>query len=140
MSPRKGGDGEGGAAEGRPRRYRLLACEVLYREACQCAARSAAIVDVEFVSQGYHDLPSGEMCRRLQEQVAATDAARHDAVLLGFALCNNGIAGLRAYLTTQRRDAFVRQFCERTLWLHQGKQMAFGPTADVLPRYEAFGT
>lgn len=80
----------------RPPRYRLLACEVLYRELCLCAARSTAVVDVEFLSQGYHDLPSGEMCRRLQEQVAATDPARHDAVLLGFALCNNGIAGLRA--------------------------------------------
>jgi hypothetical protein len=80
----------------KPRRFRVLACEVLYRELCQCAARATAVVDVEFLSQGYHDLPSGEMCRRLQEQVDATDPARHDALLLGFALCNNGIAGLRA--------------------------------------------
>ena len=35
---------------------------------------------------------------------------------------------------------FVRDFCDRTLWLHQGRQMAFGPTAEVLPRYEAFGS
>ncbi len=33
---------------------------------------------------------------------------------------------------------FVRSFCDRTLWLHHGRQMAFGPTAEVLPRYEAF--
>lgn len=33
---------------------------------------------------------------------------------------------------------FVRDFCDRTLWLHKGKQMAFGPTTEVLPRYEAF--
>lgn len=84
------------AGEGRPPRYRLLACEVLYRELCLCAARSPAMVDVEFLSQGYHDLPSGEMCRRLQEQVDRVGDVRYDAVLLGFALCNNGIAGLRA--------------------------------------------
>jgi len=35
---------------------------------------------------------------------------------------------------------FVREFCDRTLWLHRGRQMAFGPTADVLPRYEAFAS
>lgn len=85
-----------GAAPNKPRRFRLLACEVLYRELCLCAARSTAVVDVEFLTQGLHDLPSAEMCRQLQEQVATTDPTRHDAVLLGFARCNNGLVGLRA--------------------------------------------
>lgn len=44
----------------------------------------------------------------------------------------------RTMIVATHNLAFVRQFCERTLWLHQGKQMAFGPTDDVLPRYEAF--
>jgi ABC-type polysaccharide/polyol phosphate transport system ATPase subunit len=35
---------------------------------------------------------------------------------------------------------FVRDFCDRTLWLNRGRQMAFGPTAEVLPQYEAFAT
>lgn len=33
----------------------------------------------------------------------------------------NGIAGLRAYLTTQRRDAFVRQFCKKLLGYSLGR-------------------
>ena len=44
----------------------------------------------------------------------------------------------RAMVVATHNLEFVREFCERTLWLHKGKQMAFGPTADVLPRYEAF--
>ena len=44
----------------------------------------------------------------------------------------------RALLVATHNLEFVRDFCDRTLWLHKGKQMAFGPTADVLPRYEAF--
>jgi ABC-type polysaccharide/polyol phosphate transport system ATPase subunit len=35
---------------------------------------------------------------------------------------------------------FVRDFCDRTLWLNRGRQMAFGPTAEVLPKYEAFAS
>jgi len=44
----------------------------------------------------------------------------------------------RAMVVATHNLEFVRQFCDQTLWLHKGKQMAFGPTADVLPRYEAF--
>ncbi len=44
----------------------------------------------------------------------------------------------RAMLVATHNLDFVREFCDRTLWLHKGKQMAFGATADVLPRYEAF--
>jgi ABC-type polysaccharide/polyol phosphate transport system ATPase subunit len=46
----------------------------------------------------------------------------------------------RTMIVATHNLAFVRTFCDRTLWLHQGKQMAFGPTASVLPRYEAFGS
>lgn len=75
-------------------RYLVLACEVLYRELCLCASCSPNIIDLEFVSQGYHDLESGEMRVRLQERLDRIDSKLYDAVLLGFALCNNGIAGL----------------------------------------------
>jgi ABC-type polysaccharide/polyol phosphate transport system ATPase subunit len=44
----------------------------------------------------------------------------------------------RAMVVATHNLEFVRDFCDRTLWLHKGKQMAFGPTTDVLPRYEAF--
>lgn len=40
-------------------------------------------------------------------------------------------------LATHNLD-FVKAYCDRTLWLHKGKQMAFGPTGAVLSRYLDF--
>jgi len=77
-----------------PRRYKLIACEIFYREICACVARSRHVIDVEFLSQGLHDLPSGTMAGRVQKAVAAARSDRYAGVLLGFALCNNGIVGL----------------------------------------------
>jgi len=45
----------------------------------------------------------------------------------------------RAMIVATHNLKFVGIFCDRTLWLHHGRQMVFGPTADVRPRYEAFG-
>jgi hypothetical protein len=82
--------------EGAPGRYRAVVCEVLYREACLCAAQSANMIDLDFVSQGLHDIDAPEMARRIQDRIDAAAADRYAAVLLGFALCNNGIVGVRA--------------------------------------------
>lgn len=77
-------------------RLRLIACEVLYRELCSLAARSANQVDVEFLPKGLHDRGSAAMSARLQERVDQASASGCDAVLLGYALCGNGILGLTA--------------------------------------------
>jgi hypothetical protein len=77
-------------------RIRCIACEVLHRELCHCAARSANVVDLEFLSQGLHDQGAGPMSAAIQQSIDAVDPARYDAVALGFALCSNGIVGLRA--------------------------------------------
>ncbi len=77
-------------------RLKLISCEILYREMCFAAARSPHQVDVEFLSKGLHDLGSGPMRARLQESIDRVDAREFDAVLMGYALCGNGLAGLRA--------------------------------------------
>lgn len=77
-------------------RLRLISCEVLYREMCAMLARSPHQVDVEFLPKGLHDIGGEGMRKRLQEYVDAVDPARYDAVLLGYALCGNGLAGLEA--------------------------------------------
>jgi lipopolysaccharide transport system ATP-binding protein len=33
---------------------------------------------------------------------------------------------------------YISAFCERALWLHEGKIEALGPTQEVVPRYEAY--
>ena len=75
-------------------RLKLISCEVLYREMCAAVARSPHRVDIEFLPKGLHDLGGGAMCARLQEAVDGVDSARYDAVLLAYALCGNGVAGL----------------------------------------------
>lgn len=78
------------------RRFKLIACEILYREMCAAVAHSCNQVDVEFLPKGLHNIPSAEMLQRIQAAVDRVDPAQHEAVLLGYALCNNGLAGLVA--------------------------------------------
>jgi len=77
-------------------RIKIIACEVLYRELCLSAAESPHIVDLEFLSQGLHDLGAEKMSARIQERINEVNEERYDAVVLGFALCNNGVIGLTA--------------------------------------------
>lgn len=77
-------------------RLKLLSCEVLYREMCHAVARSPHQVDVEFFEKGLHDLGGDRMRERLQQAVDATDPTRFDAILMGYALCGNGLHHLAA--------------------------------------------
>ena len=42
----------------------------------------------------------------------------------------------RTFLFASHDMEFVRKFCTKALWLHHGKQMAFGDTETVLDRYQ----
>ena len=75
-------------------RLKLISCEVLYREMCAAVARSPHQVDIEFLPKGLHDLGGPAMRARLQEAADRVDATQYEAVLLGYALCGNGVAGL----------------------------------------------
>ncbi|MEW6355932.1 MAG: DUF1638 domain-containing protein [Planctomycetota bacterium] len=79
-----------------PKRLKIIACEILYREICLCAANSRNVVDVQFMPKGLHDLESADMVAKIQAQIDATDPELYEAVLLGYALCNNGVVGLTA--------------------------------------------
>jgi ABC-type polysaccharide/polyol phosphate transport system ATPase subunit len=46
-------------------------------------------------------------------------------------------AGRTFVVATHNLD-FVRTFCTKTLWLHKGRCMGFGPTADLLEQYLGF--
>jgi hypothetical protein len=77
-------------------RLKLLSCEILYREMCAVVARSPHQVDVEFLPKGLHDIAGAGMRERLQAAVDKVDASLYEALLLGYALCGNGVAGLTA--------------------------------------------
>lgn len=76
--------------------FRLISCEVLYREMCAAIARSPHAVDIEFLPKGLHDSPSADMLRTVQSLVDRAGERAYDAVLLGYGLCGNGLAGLTA--------------------------------------------
>jgi hypothetical protein len=77
-------------------RFKLLACEILYREICAVVARSPHRVDVQFMPKGLHDLGGDRMRFELRKTLSEIDASPYDAILLGYALCSNGIAELTA--------------------------------------------
>lgn len=89
---------------------KVIACNVLRREIFACAARSPHQVDVVILPQGLHDQP--DLLRQSIQRAIDAPLVLHprshgtsdlvaaerpyDAVLLGYALCSNGAAGLLA--------------------------------------------
>lgn len=80
----------------KPKRYKLLACEVVFREACALLAQSRHVVDPVFLRKGLHDIETHRMLAELQAEVDAVSADDYDAILLAYGRCNDGLAGLRA--------------------------------------------
>ncbi len=77
-------------------RFKLISCEVFYREMCLAAAGSPHTIDLEFLPKGLHDIGSAGMIERLQAAVDRVEEGRYHTILLGYALCNNGVVGLTA--------------------------------------------
>jgi hypothetical protein len=107
-------------------RIRVIACEVLFREICHCAARARAVVDLHFLRRGLHSNPD-ELRAALQSLIDETDESQDGAIALGYGLCSNGLAGLRARnlplviprahdcitLLLGSREAYDRAFADR---------------------------
>lgn len=77
-------------------RILLVGCEVFVRELSRAIAASDCQVDAVWLPKNLHDRGGKAMLQVLQERCDQADPDRHDAVALGFALCNNGLVGLRA--------------------------------------------
>jgi len=77
-------------------RLKLISCEIFYREMCAVVARSPNQVDIEFYPKGLHDIGAEKMLGKLQAAVDATDESSYEAIVMGYGLCNNGVAGLAA--------------------------------------------
>lgn len=75
--------------------YKFICCEVFTREACLLTALSNNTIYPEFTPKGAHD-ESDKLRTLIQEKIDAADDKNIDAILLGFGLCGNSIAGLTA--------------------------------------------
>ncbi len=125
-------------------RLKLIACEILYREICASVARSPHQIDVEFLPKGLHDIAGKGMAERLQAAIDKVDSSVYEAVLLGYALCGNGVVGLTArsvplvlprghdcitlFLGSRRRyqDYFDNNpgvYFKTTGWIERGKDL-----------------
>lgn len=80
-------------AEGR---LRLIACAVFTRELSAAIAASPRQIDVVWLPKDLHQQSGAAMRAQLQQHIDAVDADAYAAVLLGFALCNQGVIGLAA--------------------------------------------
>jgi len=78
------------------RRYKIIACEILFREISYCAAQTNSVIDTIFLPKGLHDVGEVKMAARIQQEIDSVDITKYQAILLGYALCNNGIRGLSA--------------------------------------------
>ena len=79
------------------RKLKFIGCEIIHREACRLAAAAPSRVDLEFLRKGLHDLETPDMVARIQGAVdAVKDADGYDAIILGYARCNDGVAGVEA--------------------------------------------
>jgi len=83
---------------GRPRLFRVLACEIALREICYLAARSRNLLDLEFLPQGLHDRPA-EGRAELQRRVDAVPPRPYEAILVGYGLCGRLLDGVTARQT-----------------------------------------
>jgi len=72
---------------------KVIACEIAFREICYAAARTPNLVDLEFLTQGYHDTPAVG-CAEIQKRINAAPPAKYDAILIGYGLCSNILIGL----------------------------------------------
>ncbi len=75
--------------------FKLIACEVLAREAYICAASSRNVIDIELLEKGLHEKPD-RLRIAIQKQIDETRDGVYDAILLGYGLCSNAVADLRA--------------------------------------------
>ena len=74
---------------------KIIACEIAFREICHVAAHTESLLDVEFLTQGLHDIPrtGGQ---QIQQRIDGVPPGKYDAILVGYGLCGNLISGLEA--------------------------------------------
>jgi hypothetical protein len=71
-----------------------IGCHVLWREVYHYASLSAHCFDIKLQEWGLHCRPD-ELRSTLQEAIDSVQED-YDAILLGYGLCSNGVAGIRA--------------------------------------------
>jgi hypothetical protein len=77
---------------------KLIACNVFLREFCTVVATSPHTFDIEFTEKGDHE-KSDVLRKIIQEKIDAAENSgkAYDAILLGYGLCGNALAGVSGH-------------------------------------------
>ena len=149
-------------APNQPRLLKVIACEIAFREICHLAARSPNLHDLEFLTQGHHDVPNRGRAE-IQKRIDAVPAGKFEAVLVGYGLCSSILTGLRATHTPLviprahdcitfflgSKERYQKCFSERpgtyyytSGWLEcaQRRGLTAGQTGGLLPAQGSQGT
>lgn len=78
---------------------KLIACNVMEKELQFAIQDSPHTVEPEFLPMGLHDKGGKKLLTYLSDRIANVKTDSFDAIIIGYALCNNGIAGLCALST-----------------------------------------
>lgn len=90
------------------KRFHFIGCHVLWREICYFASQSNNIFSFQFLKQGLHctpDILRIELQKAIDEAESKADSEGreggeggkgYDAILIGYGLCSNGTAGIKA--------------------------------------------
>jgi hypothetical protein len=77
-------------------RLKLIGCGVLLRELSDAIVHSAHLIDAVYLTTGLHDTGAKLMRESIQEAIDVSEGQGYDAIVLGYALCGTGLAGVRA--------------------------------------------
>ncbi len=79
------------------KKYKIISCNVLWRELCYFAALSKNEFDFKFLPYGLHGEPD-QLRIELQKAIDQTED-NFDAILLGYGLCSKGVENITAKKT-----------------------------------------
>jgi hypothetical protein len=74
-------------------RFKMIGCEVLARQLYYVAAFSPYVIDIELLGKGLHTEPD-KLRNGLQAALDNVQEGMYAAVLLGYGLCSNSVAGV----------------------------------------------
>jgi hypothetical protein len=77
-------------------RLLMLGCGLLLRELSDAIVHTPHLVEAQYMPVGLHDTGSVKMRESLQQAIDSADSKRFDAIVLGYALCGTGLAGVEA--------------------------------------------
>jgi hypothetical protein len=73
-------------------KFYIISCHVLWRELCHYVSTSRNTFNFHFMRQGLHNTPD-ILRRELQKAIDGVEEG-YSAILIGYGLCSNGLAGI----------------------------------------------